>query len=105
LPAGTSVSYTNNDRTDVGTQTVTAIITGANYTTLELFADLTITPAAITGVTFANDTLVYDGSAKSLAISGALPVGTSVSFTNNDRTDVGTQTLTAIITGANYTTL
>ncbi|WP_268037082.1 MBG domain-containing protein, partial [Algoriphagus sp. PAP.12] len=48
LPGGTSVAYTNNGRTDVGTQEVTATITGSNYTTLELTADLTITAKEIT---------------------------------------------------------
>jgi gliding motility-associated-like protein len=105
LPQGTSVAYTNNARADVGTQTVTATITGSNYTTLELFAELTIAPAAITGITFADDTFVYDGSAKSLTISGTLPQGTSVAYSDNSRTDVGTQTVTATITGSNYTTL
>src|SRR5690606_16800596 len=46
LPAGASVSYANNSRTDVGTQTVTATISGgANYQDLVLTAELIITPA------------------------------------------------------------
>ncbi|SFU20892.1 Putative Ig domain-containing protein, partial [Algoriphagus locisalis] len=80
LPAGTSVSYADNSRTDVGSQEVTATISGSNYTTLVLTADLTITPATITGVTFEDESFVYDGTAKSLAISGTLPAGTSVSY-------------------------
>src|SRR5690606_29309121 len=47
LPQGTSVAYTNNSRTDVGTQTVTATITGSNYTTLELSAGLTVAKAPV----------------------------------------------------------
>ncbi|WP_338221395.1 FG-GAP-like repeat-containing protein [Algoriphagus sp. oki45] len=105
LPAGTSVAYTNNSRTNVGTQEVTATITGSNYTTLVLTADLTITPATITGITFMDGTFVFDGTAKSLAITGTLPAGTSVAYTDNSRTDVGTQEVTATITGSNYTTL
>uniref|UniRef100_UPI001CF83D1D FG-GAP-like repeat-containing protein n=1 Tax=Penaeicola halotolerans TaxID=2793196 RepID=UPI001CF83D1D len=105
LPTGTTVSYANNGRTDAGTQEVTATITGANYTTLVLTADLTITPATITGITFEDASFTYDGTEKSLAITGALPTGTSVSYANNGRTDVGTQEVTATITGSNYTTL
>ncbi|MCS5491767.1 MBG domain-containing protein [Algoriphagus limi] len=105
LPAGTSVTYTNNSRTDVGTQEVTATISGSNFTTLELKADLTITPAPITGITFGDGSFVYDGTAKSLAISGTLPEGTTVAYTNNSRTDVGMQEVTATISGSNYTTL
>gem|GEM_PF-3685760 len=105
LPTGTSVSYANNSRTDVGTQEVTATIFGTNYTTLELKADLTITRATITGITFADESIVFDGTAKSLSIAGTLPTDTSVNYANNNRTDVGKQEVTATISGANYTTL
>ncbi|WP_169724996.1 MBG domain-containing protein [Algoriphagus terrigena] len=104
LPMGTSVAYANNSRTNVGTQEVTATITSSNYTTLVLTADLTITPATISGVTFTDGSFTYDGTAKSLAIAGTLPMGTSVGYANNSRTNVGTQEVTATITGANYTT-
>ncbi|MCH7410708.1 Ig-like domain-containing protein [Belliella sp. DSM 111904] len=105
LPAGTSVAYDNNTRTDVGTQEATATISGSNYTTLVLTADLTITPATITGITFENQSFVFDGTEKSIEITGTLPVGTSVAYDNNTRTDVGTQEATATISGSNYTTL
>ncbi|WP_175526560.1 MBG domain-containing protein, partial [Rhodonellum ikkaensis] len=105
LPQGTSVSYSNNSRTDVGSQEVTATITGDNFTTLELTATLAITPATIEGITFENGSFVYDGNAKSLEIEGILPDGTSVAYSNNSRTDVGSQTATATITGDNFTTL
>uniref|UniRef100_UPI0025E178AB T9SS type B sorting domain-containing protein n=1 Tax=Algoriphagus sp. TaxID=1872435 RepID=UPI0025E178AB len=105
LPAGTSVAYTNNIRTDVGTQEVTATISGSNFTTLVLIADLIITPATITGVTFVDGIFVFDGTAKSLAIAGTLPAGTSVAYTNNSRTNVGTQEVTASISGSNFTSL
>ncbi|MBN7803667.1 hypothetical protein J0A67_22610, partial [Algoriphagus aestuariicola] len=105
LPSGASVSYSNNSRTDVGTQEVTATISGSNFTTLVLTADLTITPATITGIIFEDDSFVYDGLAKSLAIAGTLPSGASVSYGNNSRTDVGSQQVTATISGSNFTTL
>ncbi|WP_439487428.1 putative Ig domain-containing protein, partial [Algoriphagus sp.] len=78
LPAGTSVAYSDNTRTNVGTQEATATITGANFTTLVLTADLTITPADVSEITFEDASFVYDGTAKSLAITGTLPAGTSV---------------------------
>ena len=105
LPIGTSVSYVDNSRTEVGTQEVTATITGSNYTPLVLTADLRITPATITGITFEDKSFVYDGNPKSLAITGSLPIGTSVSYVDNSRTEVGTQEVTATITGSNYTPL
>jgi len=45
LPGGTLVTYTNNSRTDVGTHEVTATISGYNYETLVLSANLTVIPA------------------------------------------------------------
>ncbi|WP_425638155.1 MBG domain-containing protein [Algoriphagus yeomjeoni] len=103
LPTGTSVAYTNNSRTDVGTQEVTATISGSNYMNLVLMADLTITPASIVGISFEDGSFVYDGTAKSLAITGALPLGAFVAYTNNSRTDVGLQEVSATISGSNFT--
>src|SRR5690606_38965685 len=105
LPNGTSVAYTNNGRTDVGSQTVTATITGSNYNTLSLTAELEVTKAAITGITFSDSSFVYNEAEHVLAIKGTLPSGTSVAYTNNGRTDVGSQTVTATITGSNYNSL
>src|SRR3546814_14883734 len=65
----------------------------------------TVTPANVTGVTFDDASFVYDGTAKSLAVTGTLPAGTSVAYTDNSRTDVGTHEVTATITGPNFTTL
>ncbi|MGV3762200.1 BspA family leucine-rich repeat surface protein, partial [Parapedobacter sp.] len=48
LPAGASVTYDDNSRTDVGAQEVTATIRGSNYETLVLKATLTVLPAART---------------------------------------------------------
>src|SRR5690606_28912398 len=42
------LTYTDNSRTDVGTQEVTATITGDNYDDLVLTADLTVTQATRT---------------------------------------------------------
>src|SRR5690606_13754064 len=102
LPISTTVSYIGNGRTDVGTQEVVATVSGANYDDLVLKADLTVTKAGITGVGFADGSFVYDGTGKSLAITGALPTGATVSYTGNGLTDVGTQEVVATITGANY---
>ena len=105
LPEGVSVSYTNNSRKDVGTQTVTATIKGAGYETLVLTAELTILGKEITGISFDSQTFVYDTKAHSLAISGTLPSGVSITYTNNSRTSVGSQTVTAKLSGTNYETL
>src|SRR5690606_40058457 len=95
LPDGTSVDYADNSRMDVGTQEVTATISGSNYETLVLTANLRIIPADISGIGFEDASFVFDGTAKSLAITGTLPEGTSVNYADNSRTDVGTQEVTA----------
>jgi gliding motility-associated-like protein len=105
LPTGTSVAYANNSRTNVGTQEVTATITGANFTTVSLTADLTITEGTVSGITFVDQSFIFDGTAKSLAITGTLPTGTSVAYANNSITNIGTRLVTATISGANFTTL
>ncbi|MCH7415885.1 MBG domain-containing protein, partial [Belliella sp. R4-6] len=105
LPNGTSVSYANNTRTNAGTQQATATISGDNYSELVLNAELTITPATITGITFEDGSFVFDESEKAIEISGTLPNGTSVAYTDNTRTNTGTQQATATISGDNYTTL
>ncbi|RQP16956.1 MAG: gliding motility-associated C-terminal domain-containing protein [Parapedobacter sp.] len=105
LPDGVAVEYANNSRTDAGTQEVTATLSGDNYETLVLTADLTVTQATITGITFEDDSFVYDGTAKSLAIKGILPDGVAVEYANNSRTDAGTQEVTATLSGDNYETL
>ncbi|WP_390938221.1 MBG domain-containing protein, partial [Parapedobacter soli] len=73
LPDGTTLNYTDNTRTDAGTQQVTATITGDNHETLVLEATLTVAKAEITGITLEDDTFTYDGSERSLAITGDLP--------------------------------
>ncbi|TXE06930.1 MBG domain-containing protein [Algoriphagus aquimarinus] len=76
---------------------------GANYAINYLGANFAISKAAIVGITFADGSFVYDGSAKSLAISGTLPVGAAVAYSNNSRTDTGIQEVTATISGSNFT--
>ena len=91
---------------NIGTVLLKATVAeDANYNAESKTITLTINKATITGITFANASSVYDGTAKSLAIAGTLPTGTSVNYANNSRTNVGTQEVTATIDGANYTTL
>ena len=52
------------------------------------------------GVTFEDRTYVYDGKAKTLEISGTLPQGLSVTYTNNIRWEPGTNEVTACIRGS-----
>ncbi|MEC4115222.1 BspA family leucine-rich repeat surface protein, partial [Myroides pelagicus] len=54
-----------------------------NYTLTYVSSDLTITSAPVTGVTLSDANHIYDGKQKELLISGTLPSGTVVSYTNN----------------------
>ena len=49
----------------------------------------------LSGITFEDSTFTYDGSEKAVKISGDLPNGVSVQYTNNKKTDAGTYTATA----------
>src|SRR5690606_11800707 len=105
LPADATVTYTGNAQTDAGVYEVTATVSMAGHTDLELTATMTIGKAEIIGIRLEDGIFVYDGSGRSLAIAGDLPGGTTVSYMNNARTDAGSQQVTATITGANYETL
>ncbi|MBO4478982.1 MAG: hypothetical protein J5774_01300, partial [Clostridia bacterium] len=98
-----SVSYEGNGQTNVGTYPVTAKFTVSNnYNAIDnMTATLTITKARydMTGVTFANVDVVYDGAAKTAVIAGNLPAGVTVAYANNTLTDVGAITATATFTG------
>ena len=59
----------------------------------------------ITGITFENKTFTYDGTEKKIEITGTLPQGVSVSYTNNTATDAGTYNATASMTGEGYNPL
>ncbi|SEL85225.1 MBG domain-containing protein [Parapedobacter koreensis] len=102
LPRSVVVSYNGNGRIEAGTYTVTAVIDGGNnYEDLVLRATLEITAMPTLSIAFPNRRLVYDGTQKLLAVTGELPEGVTVTYTNNGRTDVGIQTVTAVIDGGN----
>ena len=57
----------------------------------------------MSGVTFADATVTYDGNAHPLAILGELPAGVTVTYENNDQVNAGTHTVVAKFTGSdNY---
>ena len=104
LPTGVTVSYENNAQTVVGEYTVTASFAGdaINYNAIaEMTATLTINKATydMSAISIANKTVAYDGNTYSLAIEGTLPTGVTVSYNNNDKTEVGVYTVTANFAG------
>lgn len=105
VPEGVEVSYEGNGVTNVGEYTVTATLSGEDYETLTLTATITVTKADITGVTLPDATVTYDGTEKSLAVSGNVPEGVEVSYTGNGAIAAGQHEISATLTGANYNDL
>lgn len=105
VPSFATVTYSNNGKTNVGTYTVTATIKANNYEIMTKTATLRITGKQITGVTFIDKEFQYDGKSHSLTVSGELSSGVSVSYSNNGKTDSGSYTVSAKLTGAGYESL
>ena len=53
----------------------------------------------ISGITFADKTVTYDGQTHSLEISGTLPEGVNLEYLNNEQIDVGEHKVTAKMSG------
>ncbi len=89
--------------TNAGTYTVYYRAEAANHATASGSFTVTIAKAVydISGVSFADVTYTYDGTEKTLTITGSekLPEGVSVSYENNTLTNAGSVTATAIFTG------
>jgi hypothetical protein len=104
LPSGVTVSYTNNASFKAGTYTVTASFTDStgNYVAPDnMTATLTIAKAVydMSGVSFEDTSYTYDGSVKTLLITGTLPTGVSVTYKYNQLTAAGTSSAEADFSG------
>lgn len=107
LPKGVKITYTNNTATEVGKYTAIATLYGKGYKTVTLVAQLTILSpdVDITGITFDDLKVIYDGEPHSITVSGELPNGVSVSYQNNTATEVGVYEACATLTGKGYNQL
>ncbi|MCF7930794.1 MAG: DUF5050 domain-containing protein [Acholeplasmataceae bacterium] len=105
LPSGVTVEYTNNRHTDAGTYEVTAVLTGEGYAPLTLTATMTINKVSIGYVDFVDRSYTYDGQEKEIRVTGSIPTGATVAYSNNLHTDAGVYQAVATITGTNYNTL
>ena len=109
LPTGVTVAYTYNGQsvssaTEVGTYTVVATISGKNYVTKVLTAELKIVNKLIKGVTFVDDTVTYDGNEHELTITttSEFPQGITVKYENNKGTNAGTYNASVTLSGVGY---
>ena len=105
VPSFATVKYSNNNKVNVGVYNVTATITATNYETMTRTATLRITGKQITGITLEDASFQYDGQPHSLEVTGELPSGVSVSYTNNGKTDSGTYKVSATLSGTGYDSL
>ncbi len=102
---GLGYTLTGNTATNAGNYTATATLetgyvwVGGETGTKEIKWSIAKATYDMSGVTFTDKTETYDGSEKSITISGNLPTGVQVSYTNNTGTDAGTYTATATFTG------
>ena len=99
----TELAYTpQQGYTNAGTYPVTISAEETdNYLSVSREVSLVIKNAEIEGVTFEGDTFTYDGTTKSIEVTG-LPEGASVSYENNDQTQAGTYKVTATVSQENY---
>jgi hypothetical protein len=72
-----------------------------NYLSALKEVSLVIDNAEIEGVTFEGDTFIYDGTTKSIAVTG-LPKGATVTYENNEQINAGTYKVTATVSQENY---
>lgn len=113
IPTDERYTITNSQATDAGAYTAVVTLTDimryewsdGTHAPLEILWSIAKAKADCSGVRLENGTFNYDGTEKSLAISGALPKGVRVEYEGNGQTEAGTYTVTArfVITDtANY---
>ena len=101
LPQGITVSYTGNEKTLPGSYTVTASFSGEYYEDIpNMTAKLKIEKAVVdmSGISFRDLTIAYDGDYHSLVIEGDLPEGVTVEYEGQQASLAGEYTFTAKFT-------
>lgn len=93
LPAGVRVSYENNSIRDVGSQLAVAkfeVLDTKHYNEIpDMYAEIIVIESGLTGISFRDKTVVYDGTPHSIFIQGELPTGVTVSYENNGNINAG----------------
>ena len=104
LPSGVTVTYETNKLTNAGSVVAKAKFSGdtLNYNPIsDMTATLTISKAIydMSAVKFENTSYTYDGTEKTILISGNLPEGVTVVYENNKLTNAGEIIATAKFSG------
>ena len=101
LPAGVTVSYEGNGQTAAGVYVVTAKFAVADADHYNTPADMSATlvinqgAGALEGISFEGKTVTYNGLVHRIEITGTLPEGYTVRYTDNAKTAAGTYAATA----------
>lgn len=100
LPEDIIVSYSNNGKINAGIYTVIATFsckTDNYFVPDDMTATLTIKKAVydMSNVSFDNKTVTYDGKMHSITVSGTLPEGVAVTYSNNDKINANQYVVTA----------
>ena len=105
VKGGLGYVLADNVATNAGDYTATATLKGGfvwSDDTVDPFEiPWSIAPAdyVLTGVTFEDATFPYDGTVKTIVLTGTLPDGLNVTYANNERWEPGTNDVVATISG------
>ncbi len=114
VPEGATVTYTGgedgrNGATNAGVYTVRVTVSKANYNDFTATAALTINKLTLSSLDFADASVEYDAAKHTIAVTGLVPEGVTVTYTGgedgrNGATSPGSYEITATASGANYNT-
>ena len=100
LPEGVSVVFEHGEIRNAGSYDVTAVFTvDSNHTPIEpMRATYTVNPANydMSGISFDDLYVEYDGEAHSVFINGTLPETLGVFYSNNGKTEIGEYVVEAV---------
>jgi len=102
-PIGSNVTYTPSTQfTEPGSYDITVKVTNKNYVDFEDTATLTILPRVMTGITFEDKEVEYDGAEHTITAVG-YPAGAVVTYDpSTGFTDVGTYDISVTIEANGY---
>ena len=104
VPEGVSAVYTNaGPYKNAGEYDISIAVSAEGYNTYTKSVKLVINKIDFPStITFENKKVMYTGGEKNILISGELPEGTQIQYTNNKGTEVGEYNAVATLTNPNY---
>lgn len=103
IPSDAKVQYTNNGPfVNAGEYDITIKVTADNYNDYTKTVVLKINKIDFSGISFKNKKVAYDGEIKTISVSGNIPDGTNIQYSNNSAKNKGEYTAYATLTNPNY---